>query len=274
MEKRYEETELYEILKYFNKITKLKVTIFDDKRNVLAEYPKENCSFCQYINELDSNKCNNCNWMAFEECKKRGKPYMYKCHTGLLEIVFPLAKNDKIIGFAMIGQITNNKDYSNISLQLNQNTIKGLDIVKASALFDSIKYHSNSSLQAEMKILEICCTYILTKDIIQYKETLYDKIIDYINNADLSTFSINDLCDHLGVSRTHIYSTFAKHKSIGIAEYVRDIKIKKATELLKNEEYSIKEIAYMTGFTDSNHFIKIFKLYNNNLTPMQFRKKL
>ena len=59
-----------------------------------------------------------------------------------------------------------------------------------------------------------------------------------------------------------MYSTFAKHKDIGIAEYVRDIKIKKATELLKNGDLSIKEIAYLTGFTDSNHFIKIFRLYN------------
>jgi len=271
MENNIKENELDEILKYFNKITGLKVTLFDDKRTVLAEYPKSHCSFCHYINTINSYKCENCNWEAFEESRKKRIPHIYECHMGLLEIVFPLTKNDKIIGFAMFGQITNKKDHSHIINKLNENR-KEIDYNTAIELIDSIKYHSNSSLQAEIKILEICCTYILTKQMIQYKETLYDRIIDYINKVDLKTFKIENLCSHLGVSRTLVYSTFAKHKDIGIAEYVRDIKIKKATELLKNGDHSIKEIAYMTGFTDSNHFIKVFRLYNNDLTPKQYRK--
>ena len=45
MEKRYEETELYEILKYFNKITKLKVTIFDDKSQESAQDSEISANF-------------------------------------------------------------------------------------------------------------------------------------------------------------------------------------------------------------------------------------
>ena len=57
---------------------------------------------------------------------------------------------------------------------------------------------------------------------------------------------------------------------MGICEYVRERKIEKACELLKSQKYSIKEIAYITGFNDSNHFIKTFKkIYN--ITPKKFQ---
>ena len=59
--------ELTAILKHFNKITGLKLTVFDTMKNVIAEYPKNHCSFCEYINSLPIGKikCEACNWNAF-----------------------------------------------------------------------------------------------------------------------------------------------------------------------------------------------------------------
>ena len=100
---------------------------------------------------------------------------------------------------------------------------------------------------------------------------MFEGIIEYINNTDLRDLKIKNICESLNVSRTFIYTTFAKYNEIGIAEYIRDLKIKKAILLLTQNKHSIKEIAYITGFTDSNHFIKVFKSYIGK-TPKEFQK--
>ena len=96
-----------------------------------------------------------------------------------------------------------------------------------------------------------------------------DKLKELRNQKGISQYK---LAKDLNVSRTLIYSTFSKHNSIGIAEYIRDLKIKKAILLLNDGQLSIKEIAYKTGFIDSNHFIKVFKSYYN-ITPKEYQKQ-
>ena len=192
---------------------------------------------------------------------------------GLLEVVLPLVQNDKVIGFAMFGQITNEKNSEEIANKIIElsKTIE-IDIEIANKYASNIKYHSYNLINAEINILQICCTYILAQHLVPYKKTLYDKIMDYINNTDLKNLKISTLCKDLNVSRTLIYTAFSKHNSIGIAQYIRDLKIKKAILLLNDGQLSIKEIAYKTGFIDSNHFIKVFKSYYN-ITPKEYQKQ-
>ena len=267
--------ELEEILKHFNKITGLRMTVFDTHKNVLAEYPKSHCSFCNFVNNNCHGKelCEKSNWDAFEICKKNKKVHIYKCHMGLLEVVLPLVEHDKIIGFVMFGQIINSKDRSEIYERLTNNPNILYDNANVNDIIDSIseiKYHSSNLIHAEIQILQLCCTVILSKQMVPYEKTLYDNIIDYIHSSDLRTLKISDMCKNFGVSRTLIYTAFAEHESIGIAKYIRDIKIKKAIQLLKEGQLSIKEIAYETGFNDSNHFIKVFKNHSG-LTPKEFK---
>ena len=266
--------ELTTILKHFNKITGLKLTVFDTMKNVIAEYPKNHCSFCEYINSLPLGKikCETCNWNAFSTCQKSKEIQIYECHMGLTEVTLPLIENEHVIGFLMLGQVKNDKTSETILKKIKECKDEiNLDPLVAEALISSVKYHSHSYLSAEIKISQICCTYILSQHIIPYKKSLYDEIIEYINNTDLRDLKIKNICESLNVSRTFIYTTFAKYNEIGIAEYIRDLKIKKAILLLTQNKHSIKEIAYITGFTDSNHFIKVFKSYIGK-TPKEFQK--
>ena len=94
----------------------------------------------------------------------------------------------------------------------------------------------------------------------------------YIEEHALQKFNVSDLCKHLNVSRTQVYNIFNQTNKIGVMEYVRNIRLKKSIDLLKDGSYSIKEIAYMIGFNDSNHFIKTFKK-KYNCSPKQYQKQ-
>lgn len=268
-----DEKQLEDVLKQFYIVTGLKVTVFDDKHNVLAEYPKEHCAFCSYINMVAASKelCEQSNWNAFDKCKKNRKTYIYKCHVGLVEVAVPLLKNDQIIGYYMFGQITDSKNKDDIKKKLKQIS-HIIDYDKACELLTSVNQHSLEKIKAEIKIVEVCCMYFILGKMINIKEDLLsNQIIEYIDEHALEKFSVKDLCNYLNFSRTQVYNIFKKTNKIGVMEYVRNIRLKKSIDLLKDGSYSIKEIAYMTGFNDSNHFIKTFKS-KYGCSPKKYQK--
>jgi len=55
-------------------------------------------------------------------------------------------------------------------------------------------------------------------------------------------------------------------------EYILQQRIKRAKELLK-ENQSIKEVAFATGFSDTNHLIKTFKTFEG-ITPKNYQRNL
>ena len=56
-------------------------------------------------------------------------------------------------------------------------------------------------------------------------------------------------------------------------EYLTEIRLKNARELLKDSRLSIKEICVESGYSDPNYFSRIFKKYEG-VTPSEFRERL
>ena len=54
-------------------------------------------------------------------------------------------------------------------------------------------------------------------------------------------------------------------------DYVRLIRLKRAMQLLKEQKYTITEVAEMTGFSDAKYFREVFKKHFN-VSPSQYAK--
>ena len=54
-------------------------------------------------------------------------------------------------------------------------------------------------------------------------------------------------------------------------EYLTNVRIEKAKELLNNTDYSMKEIGIMVGYADPNYFSRTFKK-NVGVTPTEYRE--
>ena len=57
-----------------------------------------------------------------------------------------------------------------------------------------------------------------------------------------------------------------------VNEYLKQVRIKRAEELIVNSAKSFKEISIECGFYDQNYFSKTFTL-KNNCSPTEYRKK-
>ena len=78
-------------------------------------------------------------------------------------------------------------------------------------------------------------------------------------NMDNPTFSIDTVCTSLNMSRTSFYNKLKALTGQAPADYIRLIRLKKATILLKERKYNINEIAELTGFSDAKYFREVFK---------------
>jgi AraC-like DNA-binding protein len=68
------------------------------------------------------------------------------------------------------------------------------------------------------------------------------------------------ISENLNVHPSYLSREFSKYfDDLSFGDYIRKLRIEKATTLLTGSQYSLAEIAYITGFSDQSHFNRIFK---------------
>lgn len=83
--------------------------------------------------------------------------------------------------------------------------------------------------------------------------------------------TLNRVADYVNMSSTYFSKKFKEVTGFGFKEYLLNLRIKKACELLLETKNSITEIAYESGFNDSNYFGDVFKK-NKGISPLRYRK--
>jgi len=82
-------------------------------------------------------------------------------------------------------------------------------------------------------------------------------------------YGVEELSNNVGLSRVHLYRKLKSLTDLSASEFIRSVKLKKASSLLLESDLSISEIAYQTGFSSPSYFSKCFKL-KFNLTPKEY----
>ncbi len=89
-------------------------------------------------------------------------------------------------------------------------------------------------------------------------------------NIDNSNFLIEDLVASMAMSRTVFFKKLKSLTGLAPIEFIRDIKIKHAADLLETQRYSIKEVSFMVGISDTKYFTQCFKKAYN-MTPSEYK---
>lgn len=98
------------------------------------------------------------------------------------------------------------------------------------------------------------------------------KVIDYMNqNLDKKDISIKILADEVYVTPTYLSSLVKKTTGLTIGQYLTEIRIKRAEELLSDPQWKLYQIAEMVGYEDANYFAKTFKK-KTGMLPSEYRE--
>lgn len=125
-----------------------------------------------------------------------------------------------------------------------------------------------------MKTLREACTYLGQK-LYQEKKLnrnqLLEKIKHYIQeNYMNSSLGLTSVSMNFQISEGYVSTLFKKQGSMNFADYVEQIRMNRACELLKEKEHSVEEIASMVGYNSVQSFRRAFKrVYGMN--PREYR---
>jgi two-component system response regulator YesN len=89
-------------------------------------------------------------------------------------------------------------------------------------------------------------------------------------NPDLS---LNEVASQVNLSASHFSVVFSQEAGQTFKEYLTEIRINKAKELLRMTSLRSSDIAYQVGYNDPHYFSSVFKK-NTGLSPIEFRSQI
>ena len=121
------------------------------------------------------------------------------------------------------------------------------------------------------KTREICTKLENSKE--KEASSIIDRAKEYINENFRRDISLDDVSREVDISPYYFSKLFKQETGKNFIEYLTEIRLKNARELLQDSRLSIKEICAQSGYSDPNYFSRIFKKYEG-VTPSEFRERL
>ncbi|SKC85479.1 hybrid sensor histidine kinase/response regulator transcription factor [Ohtaekwangia koreensis] len=91
-------------------------------------------------------------------------------------------------------------------------------------------------------------------------ETFLKKAVEAVEtNIDDPDYNVEKFCRDLGMSQTNLYRKLQSLLGISGNQFIKDIRMKRALQLLSQGQYPVHEIAGKVGFADAKYFSKSFK---------------
>lgn len=103
----------------------------------------------------------------------------------------------------------------------------------------------------------------------EFIRNILQSVEDNLQNPE---FKIDDLADAMGMSRTVFYRKVKSLMGVAPIDFVKNMRIKRAVQLLEQDEYTVAEVGYMSGFTTPQYFSRVFK-EAMNCTPKEYKSK-
>ena len=98
------------------------------------------------------------------------------------------------------------------------------------------------------------------------------EIEDYIKSHFYeSDVGVTKICQKFGITPSYFSRIFKKHSGMNLPEYLHQLRIEKAKQLLVDTDSTVQDIAGNTGFYNSRTLSRVFK-NAEGVTPGQYRK--
>lgn len=140
-------------------------------------------------------------------------------------------------------------------------------------------YGNSPSLM--LKSLEIQLAILLIRSslndniFLDKRNELYDdyikKSIFYMHKYYSGNITIEDICREIYLSPSHFKRAFKSKTGNTPYQFLTEIRVEKAKEMLKDKEYTIHEVARLCGFVNSGNLSAVFKKHIG-ISPSEYRK--
>ncbi|WP_175486814.1 helix-turn-helix transcriptional regulator [Sediminibacillus halophilus] len=97
-------------------------------------------------------------------------------------------------------------------------------------------------------------------------------MLDYIDEHYADSLSLGALAEHFHYNPSYLSSYFSAHFHIGFSDYLNQVRIAKAKEILVTSTATVNQVSEMVGYGEPSYFCKVFKRIEG-MSPGRYRKK-
>ncbi|WP_422657797.1 response regulator [Paenibacillus sp. EC2-1] len=98
------------------------------------------------------------------------------------------------------------------------------------------------------------------------------KAKEYVSKHFNEKITLTEVSETLYLHPAYFSAIFKEETGQNFIDYINEVRVQKAAELLRKDEYRIKEISYIVGFQSESYFNRVFKKIKQ-ISPLQYKKK-
>jgi YesN/AraC family two-component response regulator len=123
------------------------------------------------------------------------------------------------------------------------NLIKGRELLKNNFTGNQVQEEKIKKIEAESP-----------------DERLLKRVMKVINdNMSNSNLNVEMIAAEVGISRVHLHRKLKELTNQSTRDFIRNVRLKQAADLLAEKKHSVSEVAALTGFTNLTYFSTVFK---------------
>jgi AraC-like DNA-binding protein len=268
--------KLQQLLKDFYAAVGIRISVFDERFCLVAEYPIAAPKYCSYIRTIPKGAegCRNCDFAACKRAEKKQEAHIYVCHAGVTEAITPIRFENGVLGYIILAHMMPLENYE----QSFENAVTlcknyGLDPDLGKKYLSEIAPRSQEQILASTHLLDAVssCLYV-AKLVKKSGNNPANRIDGFIRENLHLNLTSNSLCKQFLISRTKLYMLAKECFGVSISQHVCNLRIQTAKKLLKESDLSLAKIAQKVGLSNENYFCKVFKK-ETGFTPSAYRKQ-
>ena len=188
--------------------------------------------------------------------------------------VLSLSIKDSAISERTLTQL--NSSRNNLSFDLNDETFKTVlffceACINENSLHNRNEYYIKNLLECIL-ILLLRLDTSEAKPIKKQHNSQLNNAIAYLHNHFRENPSLSTIAEIAHYSSTHFSHVFRKKIGRSFNDYLNELKVAYAKQLLNTTNLKVIDIGYQSGFNSYNNFYATFKQYTN-LSPAEYKKK-
>lgn len=146
-------------------------------------------------------------------------------------------------------------------------------ILIAVAMYFAVRYARyqlklKNDIYIQSRIAAFKKSFYMEQQDLQFLEQARQVVEQNLTNAD---FGIDLFAARMGMSHSALFKRIKQLTGTSPSDYIKDLKLNHALELLKSTSMSVGDVAYKSGFSDAGYFGKCFRK-KYNMSPREFQR--
>ncbi len=221
--------------------------------------------------------CYSCKNLSCQKCLRERQPYWGYCCFGLLEYVYPIFVNDNLLAILYLGNMTEDLDKTKSHIA-RRSALADID----SRLFQSelpkihcIKPEEKSLVEQKAKIFAdyIRLLYLHTSSEAEAQRSWFvGRMIDYAITYYYKKITVESVARSLHLNSKYAGRIFKEQVGVSLNQYIADLRLSTACELLVSSNHPISKISDLCGFDSASYFNRTFHKAHG-ISPSQYRSR-